>query len=135
MSADFRRQLNKAYEEKVLGTQEKVTRLIALKVFNNIVENTPVDTGRARANWNIDLNTVDVSLVDPSGMEGGSYDGTEKALPVIGSYKLNDTIYISNNLPYIRPLNDGSSTKAPAGFVDAAVQIGVRQGKELAKQS
>lgn len=157
MSADFRRQINAA-KDKVDALQEKTVRLIALKTFGNIVLETPVGNpeiwkinrgkkrgdpgfvganyigGSAKQNWHIQLNIVDVSIVDPTGHEDENYDGREKALPVTAAYKLSDTIYISNNLPYIRPLNDGHSTQAPAGFVDAAIQRGVRQGMELAKK-
>ena len=35
-------------------------------------------------------------------------------------------ILISNNLPYINALNDGSSKQAPAGFVDSALSKGKR---------
>jgi hypothetical protein len=35
-------------------------------------------------------------------------------------------IYITNNAPYIRALNDGSSMQEPAGFVERAVLIGRR---------
>lgn len=122
MSADFRAQLNQAYEKKVLDKVDKTVRGTALIVFGEIVKNTPVDTGRARANWHIDINNVDVSLVEPDHMEDTS---------VVARYKMGDTIFISNNLPYIRPLDEGHSKQAPAGFVDAAIQVGKMKGAEL----
>jgi hypothetical protein len=42
-------------------------------------------------------------------------------------YKLKkpgEQIHITNNAPYIRQLNDGSSKQAPAGFVERAILIG-----------
>lgn len=88
---------------------------------------TPVDTGRARSNWNVDINIVDVQIVEPTSKD----PGPEKALSAIARYKLNDVAYISNNLPYIRRLNEGYSQQAPAAFVETAVDIGKRQAQEL----
>lgn len=33
-------------------------------------------------------------------------------------------IHLTNNLPYIKPLNEGSSHQAPAGFVEVAIENG-----------
>lgn len=129
MNNNFRDQLNKAYDEKVLKKHKDVVRYTALTVFTQIVQNTPVDTGRARSNWHIDVNNVDVRLVEPN-----NEDPSAKAMNATATYKIDDRIFISNNLPYIRRLDEGYSQQAPAGFVDAAIQVGVRQAEELAKR-
>ena len=122
MISNHRAQLNKAYDEKVVKKLDHVVRGTALLALGELKVNTPVLTGRARSNWHIDLNQVDVSLVEP---------GTEPNRGVVNSYKINDTIYISNNLPYIRRLNEGHSQQSPAGFVDAAIQVAKRKAAEL----
>lgn len=113
MSSDFRAQLDAAYEKKVVQRGEEAVRFTGLSLITHLKNDTPVDTGRARANWHIDLNVVDVRLVEPN--EGLSPDAVAT---VVARYKMGGVIYISNNLPYIRRLNDGYSQQAPAGFVD-----------------
>jgi len=131
MTSSFRAQLNRAYENKVLKTQERVTRLTGLALISELVFNTPVDTGRAKGNWNIDINTID--LTDREAEKDGS-GSISRANSITASYKLNETIFVSNNLPYINRLNDGYSGQAPAGFVEAAIQTANLKAKELAKQ-
>lgn len=138
-------QLDAAYKRKVEENLEKTVRATALAVMTNIVVNTPVGNpdlwkspppkgyagGRARNNWNADINTVDASITD---QVNPNATGTEKITAALVSYKLSDTINISNNLPYIRRLNEGHSKQAPANFVEKAVMVGKRQGKEIAKR-
>lgn len=116
MADDFQAQLDNAYKVKVIERLENTVRAVALVVDATLVETTPVDIGRARSNWNPSLNVPDSSIVEP---------GQKKSISGINTaYKITDTILISNNLPYIKKLNEGSSKQAPAGFVDAALQKG-----------
>lgn len=114
--------LDAAYKNKVIGTLEKTVRAVTLVVDKTLADTTPVDTGRARANWLPSLNAPDTRQV-----EAGQ---KEDVGPVLASYRIKDTIYISNNLPYIRRLNDGWSKQAPAGFVDRALAIAKRAVKK-----
>lgn len=112
----FSSQLDTAYKRKVLGTLEKAVRSTALVVDAELVRRTPVDTGRARANWLPSLNSPDVKIVAP-----GAKPNIENTL---AGFSIKDTVLITNNLPYIRKLNDGSSLQAPKGFVQDAIQVG-----------
>lgn len=125
MASKFRRDLDKAYKEKVLGTLETAVRTIAFVVDAELVKNTPVDLGRARANWLPSLNVPDVTIIPPP-IKGESIARKADIATAISAYVLADTILITNNLPYIKALNDGSSTQAPAGFVDEALAKGKR---------
>ena len=62
----------------------------------------------------------------------GEYKG-DKSLTALSSFKLGDSVYIANGLPYIRRLNDGHSTQQPEGFIEKAIQVGVRKGIEATK--
>ena len=119
--ASFQDQLNIAYVKKVIGNLEKTVRAVALVVDAELAVATPVDTGRARANWNPSLNVPDTTVREPN--------QKRSLVPVAAAFKLTDTILISNNLPYIRRLNEGSSKQAPAGFVDLAIAKGKRAVK------
>lgn len=81
--------------------------------------------GRARGNWQIGIG------VEKQG-ETGTIDGSGASTigigrSVLAGYKLGEQIIINNNVPYIVPLSQGSSTQAPAGFPERAAQAAVNQ--------
>lgn len=112
---------------------DKIVRKVALAIDQTVVMATPVDTGRARANWIASLDAPVLSASEATDKSGGK--PLAQAQGVIGAYKgeTNVSIHITNNLPYIGSLNDGSSAQAAAGFVQAGVRAGVRavQGSRL----
>jgi len=86
---------------------EKTVRTIALHVWNGVTNKTPVDTGRARANWNLATGSADTSTtISTSEKHFSLSKGDGKKV-----------IYITNNLPYINMLENGSSRKATRGMV------------------
>lgn len=104
---EFTRQLMNLMQH-VEGSVSQVIRKACLDLWSNIVESTPVDTGRAKANWSI--STEQSSEVYEAGREYNphfSFDYNDN-LPVI---------YIYNNLEYIEALEDGHSQQAPSGMV------------------
>ena len=101
----------------------KTVKQTAIAVDQTVVLATPVDTGRARANWQASIGapeTDKLDIEDPSGQET-----IDKNNDVINSRERGQDIYLSNNLDYIGPLNEGHSAQAPAGFVEEAIQVGV----------
>lgn len=96
-------------------------RKIVFKVVRNVTLATPVDTGRARGNWQIAFENINftVDQVDRSGISV-----INNALNFLIGYKYekNPVIWINNNLPYIGKLNEGSSTQAPKKFVEIGIQ-------------
>lgn len=113
----------KKHGKNVENNAAALVRKCALAVDGAVVIATPVDTGRARANWQVSLNSPaggTLEAVDPSGQ------GTiAKGAATIAGYKRGGAIHITNNLPYIGRLNDGWSAQAPAGFVLRAVLVGI----------
>lgn len=97
---------------KKIGVEASVAiRKVAFDIFGGTVRKTPVLTGRARTSWNIALGTP-----DPSVPPEGSYPNLPKAsLPKVG--KDFPIIWISTNLAYMAPLENGTSKKAPAGML------------------
>lgn len=113
---------------------DALTRKTALAVDGAVVIATPVDEGRARSNWQVNLDgpaqgTIPAYEPGQEGSTGGanSRAAVEQGKSVIGQYKggTGSAIHITNNLPYIKRLNDGWSGQAPAGFVEKAVLVGV----------
>lgn len=105
---------------------ERTIKKITLDITANLIESTPVDLGWARANW-IPSVTKSVNETD------GSPDQVSTAKQSAGqsqvaTYKLRQgSVFVTNNVPYILRLNDGSSSQAPAGFVEAAVMKAVKR--------
>lgn len=97
-------------------------RRTALAVSQTVVMSTPVDTGRARANWQVSLGQPVQESLDATDPGGGPT--MAKNANVINQARGDAVIYLSNNLDYIVSLNQGSSSQAPAGFVEDAVAQG-----------
>jgi hypothetical protein len=104
-------------------TKEKCENIgpkIALELFSRIVQYTPVDTGRARANWQIggSLNSTSLNVYDPMGKGSGTVKYGASILSAMPDTKI---IWIFNNLVYIVPLEYGHSDQAPNGMVRRAI--------------
>lgn len=103
----------------------------ALAMVGELVYHTPVDTSKALSNWDL---TLDAPANDPHGAyfkgEHGSTlsRSAAQALAVakqtLKAKKPGQVIFIANNLPYIRKLNDGTHSKQPGGFVERAKLVG-----------
>nr|BDD43784.1 hypothetical protein 4 [Spirochaetaceae bacterium] len=93
-----------------------IPRKTALELFRRVVMRTPVDTGRARGNWQANVGSPAVGVVEATDTGGGSTI-MDIAKEVESWDVENVAIYLVNNLPYIVPLEDGWSDQAPAGMV------------------
>ena len=107
---------------------DKAIRMAALAIDQAVVLATPVDTGRARSNWLVSVGNPNLSMITayyPGSAGSTGSNNVSAALTqaqnAVGGYRTGETIYISNNLPYIQMLNSGSSRQAPADYVLTAV--------------
>ena len=115
----------------------RVKRQVALAVDQTVVTSTPVDTGRARSNWIVSLGEPSGEIFEPyAPTSKGGIGETANAQAAIaqGEQQINQVqpgqaINITNNVEYIKPLNEGSSAQAPAMFVEAAVKVGTEAVK------
>lgn len=87
------------------------------KIFDEVVDRTPVLTGRARACWNISLNEpVYISIPDKP------YSVLPKPEKIdLRRTKPFQKIFITNGQPYISKLENGYSNQAPTGMMRAAL--------------
>lgn len=98
---------------------------IALDALNKLVKKTPVDLGRARANWQVGINRVpgatldakDVAQGEAPAQEGGSSPTISLGADEIRKAPAFSAIHLANNVDYIVWLEDGSSTQAPRGIL------------------
>jgi hypothetical protein len=107
----FSKQLAK-FNDKAIGQATKFKRAVGVELFSSVILDTPVDTGRARGNWQTTTNTPATGETNQTAAEATAKAGNP------GSYgALEDVNYLTNNLPYIEGLEMGRSGQAPAGMV------------------
>jgi hypothetical protein len=107
--------------EDIEPATDDVLRKYAVVANQTLIMATPVDTGRARANWQVSVNSAVDAEVDSTDAQGA----ITRNKGVIDGYRGGELV-IQNNVPYIGALNDGSSAQAPAGFIQKALQNAAR---------
>lgn len=119
---DFAKRMKK-HGRTVQANSTKAAITTAGVIVQTVTLATPVDEGTARGNWFASLGSpnlqADEAFKDKSGQTTISI-----AKQTISKKIPEQPIYITNNLPYIDPLNKGHSSQAPAGFVEKAVLVG-----------
>lgn len=103
-------------------------RKLVLSIDQKIVRRTPVDTGRARVNWFVNLGSASTQVNEFTGSESAATQGAlAQAARAVANVPVNTrVIHITNNLPYIVELNNGSSAQAPQNFVEMGIRDGSR---------
>ena len=103
------RDFNKALSDWALTATDdavrEVQKYFAFEVLRRVVRRTPVDTGRARGGWQVTLHNPAENAgtkTDPSGA-----DAVSSGQAVIGLAQPFQVIWISNNVEYIRILEEG----------------------------
>jgi len=108
----------KLFSKKTGVSVETAVRKVALEVFDGVTEKTPVDTGRAKGNWNMSIDSMDTSVNDNA---SSTSQGQPAKAPSLITYRGLRNIYITNSLPYIFALEHGHSGKAPHGMLSITV--------------
>lgn len=104
-----------AFAKKAENNAQTVVRKISIDLFSKTVLRTPVDTGRARANWNCSIGAPSFTVSQKTDKGGTTTQAGIRS--TLGNWKDGD-IYLMNSLPYIRRLEyDGWSGQAPQGMV------------------
>jgi len=104
------------------NTTASVNRAAGL-ILATVIPSTPVDTGRARGNWQVNIFNPITSEIERLDKTGGAT--LTAGRQTIATRPPGATIYISNNVNYIGRLNEGWSAQAPANFVEKAVQTAI----------
>lgn len=121
--------------EQVTNALNAFTEKLIVKIVVNataeIAELTPVDTGWARANW---IPQLDSPAAGTAGTREAAENGvidlgrqSSGLAQVVSGYKLPKKAFITNNVQYIIDLNDGSSKKAPSGFIKTGIALAIRK--------
>ena len=124
-----KRMLRKA--DEVPEMANKLAVKVATTIVTDLAHVTPVDESTAISNWQVQLNLPVQSPIAAyyPGSKGSTYSLSasatiDAAKAELAAKKPGQTIYLSNVLRYITFLNQGSSTQAPAGYVERSVLLG-----------
>jgi hypothetical protein len=118
MTRGFSDQFN-AWVKATNKTMHQGIANTTIRLGTMIIEKTPVDTGRAKGNWMSAFDAPDTATSE-----------TRQAAQSIGGLHLkftpssvarNNSIFITNSLPYIKRLENGYSKQAPAGMVRLSI--------------
>lgn len=132
--------MNKVNKQAFQKTREQLNsapvrarNALASAFVERVVPATPVDTGRARANYNVSHGapdkSFDVNRYDVSGAE------TPRRLKEQIQATKPGRLFVANALPYILPLEYGHSRQAPAGMFEVSLlSVQARAAQILASE-
>lgn len=93
---------------------------IVLEALRRLAFRTPVDTGRARGNWQVTIGS-------PAQQALATWDKTgdevvTRGVAAISLLPPGQVVWITNNVEYIEFLEEGSSKQAPNGMLRITVE-------------
>ena len=97
---------------------DRKVRAVTIGVFSSVIKMTPVDTGRAKGNWQCTIGSPANTILEIEDQDGGI---TTSAMIATVPNPAGSKVYLTNNLPYIQKLEYGHSTKAPNGMVRVSI--------------
>jgi hypothetical protein len=108
-----------------------VGRAFIIEVDRKLAKATPVLFGVARANWLPSVDSPDARKIGYPNKQKRTYGTQARA----SSHAFEDgaRFYLSNNLPYIRKLNEGGTKKVEPGFVENSIRAASNKIKRLYK--
>ena len=114
------------FSKKTQLNLDIVARKVGFEIWNGVTKKTPVDTGRARASWNLTEEVVNLNTASENVVHGANAKGSVGRITGKG-----DVIYITNNVDYINELDKGTSQQAPNGMVSLTINEVQAQLKAL----
>lgn len=105
----------KALIEKAKGDVDKAVRQSVVLAAQSLILKSPVRTGRFRGNWNLGVGSIDAGTSAAPDMAGSA--AITRVAEQMQAQGAGAVFYITNSLPYAKPLEYGHSNQAPAGMV------------------
>jgi hypothetical protein len=135
MAKSIDQQIKDAMAKKVVGQTTEIYKAVVLELYKRITANSlqvglaygsPVLTGRYYVSHTVARGRIDTTVREPNpDGEENPYPGlplTNAAAALLG-FKLGQTTYIANSLPYAQILEEGHSKfKAPEGIYGVAAE-------------
>ncbi len=126
MTDNLHEQMEAAIQRRVRAPVAAVMKRLTLEAFTRVVQRSPVDSGRFRANWQVGVGTRPDGQVAGTDLQaqgsppdGAAVNAALGALTAVGP--ATDATYVVNNLPYADALENGHSKQAPQGMVEVTV--------------
>ena len=133
MPTDSERRQIAAISRELSGAVERTVRTIAGGVLNSVAESTPKDTGASAASWVIAGRRRNGPVVRRSrrAVAAAKTAQTASAAKLAGYKLAQGPVNVGSAQAGIDRLNDGASTKEPAGFVQRAIRKAVLLARAL----
>jgi len=111
--------MNKVLKPELISLQKQ----LVIELLRRVILKTPVDTGRARGNWQIGVGSIPKSKEDKQaqGDQAEAGEIVASALIKLKALGFGQIVWVSNNLDYILFLEDGGSTQAPEGMLKVSL--------------
>lgn len=110
---------------KTVSEMNRLQRAVFLDMSKRIIDRTPVDTGRARSNWQAETGgQIPSGKIPVSGKVSGDAAASRainSAMGALSEHKSGESLVLVNNLEYIQYLEEGTSKQAPSGMVKVTV--------------
>ena len=113
--AQFNKEIDDFAKKLVPQQVTLLQKKIILEALRRIVMKTPVDTGRAKGNWQVTIGAATEQALLTTDADGS--ETIAAGLAVVAQIPPYSVVWISNNVTYIEFLEDGSSQQAPEGMV------------------
>jgi hypothetical protein len=124
----IQRQLTKDIPDQIREVVQERTRKLASDILVGVVDATPEDTSHAVANWQVGIGDVPQGILEGTDPDGSSAKAS--GIAAITNAPFGAPINIVNNVEYMKFLLAGSSTQAPADFVNKEVDKAVRRNSK-----
>ena len=132
MPTDSERRQIAAIERELRGVVETAVKTVARGVLSEVARNTPVDTGATAASWRAHPRPAGPVVRRSRRAVAAAQTAQTASAAKLAGYKLaQGPVNVGSAQPGIDRLNDGASTKEPAGFVQRAIRKAVLLARAL----
>jgi len=112
----------KKLANKIENEAAQAIRKIIMDGMKGLVKESPVDTARFKCNWSTSVDNMHNEIFPEPEVKTSlhklscppDFKRTSKG---IAGYKLGQTMFLHNNLEYAIPLEYGTLTQAPRGWI------------------
>ena len=106
--------------KRIHGDMESFHKKVIFEVLKRIILRTPVDTGRARGNWQLETGGPAQGTLNVTGSSGEvASKALQNAVGTLSSITPYSLVHITNNVEYVYFLEyDRRSEQYPEGMVE-----------------
>ncbi|QVW27736.1 hypothetical protein [Hafnia phage Pocis76] len=111
-----------------------IVEIFGGKVQEALVNGSPVDTGRFKANWQVTANSVPMHALNQYDKDGKKTitEGKRALYAIMRGGAAVRSIHFSNMLIYANALEYGHSAQAPSGVVGVvSARLGILMGEAI----